>query len=371
MARRLFGDVKVEPADNGLLVSPARAGQDNLTFRLQDVPVAGKELSVFACISTLPRRDYPEEMPRFAMVAVEGGCINLMDGDADEVSCGECLRGGSEKEIDAAGGGRVRLSRAEKIGGETMMAYAVHPPYINGKGYVFWTSEVGLPARDFDLRFSLGMSDKAPARSDGVWFSVLVAQAQDGKPPLFKKIFEQSTKSHEWIPCSVSLSEWAGKKVIIKFVSDCGPRDNATTDQGFWGNVRLVRSGIRDSEITPAKSFMTWLGRQPFSASFYFRDVRSEKVDLVFSVEGDAPVLIKGLTAHAAPDARCRLFENGIVLGNPSHEPVTFDLKRSAPGMKLRRIRATELQDAEVNSGAAVGESVTLGPLDGLFLVRE
>ena len=186
-----------------------------------------------------------------------------------------------------------------------------------------------------------------------------------------KRSSNNQQKRHEWIPCSVSLSEWAGRKVLIKFVADCGPQNNSTTDQGFWGGVRLVLAGMKDSEITPAKSYMTWLNQEIFEASFYYRDIRTDKVDLIFNVEGDTSVLLRNISVHAAPDVRCRVFENGVVLGNPSHKPFTFDLDKLAPGMKFRRIKATDLQDAEVNNGEKVGQTVTLNPLDGLFLVRE
>jgi hypothetical protein len=370
IARRIAGDVSVTPAEGGVLIAAREPDCGTLTFRVQDVPAAGRDLTLFVDMLALPRDGYPADMPRFAAVAVEGGCMTLMEALADD-SCGEALRGGRERAIDSASGAMVRFRAAEKIGDEIMAAYAVHPPFQAVKGYVFWSREVTLPQRDYDLRFSLGMSAKAPERSDGLWFKIFVAEVRDGAPGEFKQVFEQSTRAHAWIPCSVPLSPWAGKKVILKFVADCGPQNNATTDQGYWGDVRLVRSGVGDAEITPTRSYMTWLGTKPFEASFYYRDIRSRSVDLVFSVEGGAPVLLRSVAAHAAPDARCRVFENGVVLGNPGHAPQTFDLERIAPGMRLRRIKATELQDAEVNSGEAVGASVTLGALDGLFLLRE
>jgi hypothetical protein len=77
------------------------------------------------------------------------------------------------------------------------------------------------------------------------------------------------------------------------------------------------------------------------------------------------------LIAHAAADARCRTFENGVVLGNPSLEPYTFDLSIVACDRTLHRIKASAMQDGEVNNGEVVGATVTLGPLDGLFLVEE
>jgi hypothetical protein len=88
------------------------------------------------------------------------------------------------------------------------------------------------------------------------------------------------------------------------------------------------------------------------------------------AVEGGEPVTISAVSAHAAPDAMARVFERGLVLANPSLSPVTFDLRALSPGRAYRRIRATQGQDVAANNGAAVGETVTLGERDALFLVR-
>jgi hypothetical protein len=371
IAGKLTGDVIVTTTREGLLVKPANPDCNDLIFRLQDIPTSGYDLTVFTKLSAYPQSNYPAGMPRYASVSVEGGSINLMDETINDDFTGECLRGESEKPLDSESGAKVRYQRATNVGMHSRNAYAVHPPFKTGKGYVFWTREINLPAHAYDLKFALAMGEKAPLKSDGVWFSVLIAEFNDGRPGKFTKIFETNTKAHEWLPCSVSLARWNGKKVQLKFVSDCGPQNNTTTDQGYWGDLMLVRCGLTEEQITPAKSYMTWLSSEPFDASFYYREVRSPKVDLVFSIEGSAPVLLHTLSAHAAPDTRARVFENGVVLGNPGHKPYTFNLSEFAPGMQLRRIMATELQDQKVNTGESVGKNVTLQPLDGLFLVRE
>jgi len=40
------------------------------------------------------------------------------------------------------------------------------------------------------------------------------------------------------------------------------------------------------------------------------------------------------------------------------------------PGKKLRRFKGTPRQDPATNNGESVAAKVTLGPRDGLFLVR-
>ena len=371
LAKRISGDVNVKSTAAGVLVSARQGSFDTLSFTLRDVPAYGHELTVFANMSARPRRGYPVDMPRFAELAVSGGSVNLMAGGNRGVERGYCARGKAEQELDTSTGASLRYQRLVKIGERSMGAFTLHPPYKGCKGYVFWQRDIDLAGRDYDLSFFLGMSAKAPSRSDGIWYKVLVAEVAGDKVGEFKQVYEQMTKSHEWIPCRVSLKQWSGKKVRLKFVADCGPKDNSTTDQGYWGDVKLVRAGVDEAKITSSKSYMTWLNKRPFEASFYYRDIRSGLVDLTFTVEGSAPVLIKKISVHAAPDARCRVFENGVVLGNPSHGKYTFDLHKIAHGMKLRRIKATPLQDAEVNNGRRVGRAVTLGPLDGLFLKRE
>ncbi|MDA3925489.1 MAG: hypothetical protein PF904_12395 [Kiritimatiellae bacterium] len=374
LVSRVVGDVKVESIDKGLLISSVNPARKSLVFQIQGVPVPleSSELTVFVNMSARARKGYPAEMPRFSRVAVSGGCIDLMSGGDHAISRGMCLRGGSEQDLNvSATGGNLHYQRSASVGGESMSAFALHPPYKGKKGYVFWSRDITIPARSYDLHFNLGMSAKAPQRSDGIWYKVFVAEVSGERVGDYRKIFEKSTKAHAWVPCSVSLQEWSGKKVRIKFVADCGPKNNATTDQGFWSGVRLKESGLAEAAITPEKSYMTWLNSQPFEASFYYRNIRSEQVDLTFTIEGSEPVLLTRLIAHAAADARCRTFENGVVLGNPSLEPYTFDLSIVACDRTLHRIKASAMQDGEVNNGEVVGATVTLGPLDGLFLVEE
>ncbi len=373
LAGKITGAVTLESTAAGLLISAADPAAGRVLFTVQDLPLpaACGDLTVFATLSAHPRQGYPAEMPRFMQLGVNGGSMDLMDGGVRAVACGQSLRGSAEQALDPASGAYLRYQNAVAIGGRTLAAFALQPPYKATKGYVWWSRDVRLPARDSDLRFYLGMSERAPAKSDGIWYRIFVAEMAGGEAGEYQQIFELTTKAHEWIPGSVSLSAWSGREVRIKFVADCGPHDNATTDQGYWGGVRLVHAGLSDSQITEAKSHMSWLNQRPFEASFYFRAIRSDRVDLTVTVEGAAPVLLKSLTAHAAPDARCRLFEHGVVLGNPAPAPYTFPLADIARKRRLHRIQATSAQDGEANNGAVVGEKVTLGPLDALFLLEK
>ena len=364
LAQRITGAVSARATKQGVVVTSNDPSAKELVFSIRDVPVTGADLTVFATIQCESRQGYPVEMARFSELEVSGGAASLMAHGAD--ATGMALRGRAETLISAESGARVVFQPNVKIGESRLPAYSVHPPYKAVKGYVYWCRDVDVP-RDSELRFSLGMSEKAPLRSDGVWYSVHAAELSDGTAGAFKQVFAESTQAHAWLPRSVPLAPWTGKRIRLKFVADCGPNDNATTDQGFWGDVKLARTGVPEAEVTPPRSRMTWANGKPFEASFYFRDIRSKRVDLTFRIEGSEPVTLRALTAHAAPDAQARLFQHGLVLANPSHAPYTFDLAKLAPGRSYRRFRATPQQDTLVNSGEPVGASLTLGPLEGLF----
>ena len=368
LAARVVGAVKAEATPQGVRVSPSDPSAKELTFAVRDVPAEGRDLTLFATLSAEPRRGYPADMPRIAEVAVSGGAEDLLAREPAMV--GQTLRRQAERPLDGETGAYVSFQQAVRIGETVLPAYAVHPPFKACKGCVHWCRDVEVPAQT-ELRFSLGMSAKAPERSDGVWFSVWVAELDSGAPKgAFVRVFEASTKAHVWQPHAVSLAPWAGRRVRLKFVADCGPADNATTDQGYWGGVRLARADVPESEVTATESHMTWVGERPFEASFSCRSVRSRRVDLTFRIEGGEPVTLRSLSVHAAPDAQARLFEHGLVLANPSQEPYAFDVARLAPGRAFRRIRGTAGQDQQANSGGPVGASVELGPLEGLFLVE-
>ena len=65
-------------------------------------------------------------------------------------------------------------------------------------------------------------------------------------------------------------------------------------------------------------------------------------------------------------------YANGVVLVNPSTRAHEFDLiKLFGNATTLKRMQATRRQDTEVNNGEAVGSTVTIDALDGLFLVKE
>ena len=118
------------------------------------------------------------------------------------------------------------------------------------------------------------------------------------------------------------------------------------------------------------EQFMTWVNDRPLVSRFAFSGVASKSVQLELTVEGPEPIWISAVAAYPGVDAIWREFEHGLVLANPSPRPYRFDLERMVPGGKFRRLRGSAEQDPVANSGAAMEGPITLGPREGLFLVR-
>ena len=367
LARYLAGAMVTRVTAEGLVLTPPEASRERTTFTLRQLPAAGPELVVLLTMRGAPRQGYPSAMARLVDVELSSGIVNLLGGPPPEVGLG--LRGAAEQPLRSETGARAQLQGHVVVGGKSLPALSIHPPYKQGKGYVYWQRDVDLPEAA-ELRFQLGMSERAPARSDGVWFKVFVAALVGGRPGPFQPVFERATKEYAWLPCAVDLRRYAGQRVRLKFVADCGPRDHATTDQGYWGDVKIVRAGQDETTLTAVTHAMTWLNERDFTSVFYFRDVRSPTVDLTLTVEGPEAVTLVNAAVHAHPDAMWRSFENGIVLANPSRQPYTFHLAALTPGRHYRRLQATPRQDPQTNNGEAVPDTVTLGERDALFLRR-
>jgi hypothetical protein len=367
LGQRICGNVTVQEKDGQWLIAAKSPAASNLTFSIPDIPTQGGDLVVLLTMTAQPRLGYPRQMARLVQVEAGAGQQSLTSSSPDQT--GMCQRGKPESPIDSATGARLTLGNTT-IAGRRLPSCAVHPPYREGSvGYVYWCKDVDVLPQT-ELCFHLGMGEKSPARSDGVWFQVWIAELSDGKVGEFRKAFERSTKAHAWIPCSMTLAPWAGKRVRLKFVADCGPQDNATTDHGFWGDVRVVATGSPQDVDSPSTSYMTWANDRPFQSAFYFRQLRVPRTNLSFQVEGSEPVVLQSLEAHPYPDAMYRVFEKGIVLANPSLKPYTFDLAALSPGRNYRRLQATPKQDLTVNNGTPTGPTITLGERDALFLIR-
>ncbi len=357
-----------EPAGGGLKMA-APGGDKDMHFTIRNIPAAGPDLFVTVTARGRPLSGYPPEMARHMQVGIAPSPFQLVRADLPET--GIRLRGRDETPIDGsdpATRASLRYVKAAPVTGAARRAYFVHPPYRGATGQIFWRRELTLPA-EARLQLSTGMGPKSPERSDGVVFSVAVAAVTGTETGTYTELLSHRQKSNTWTRHSLDLSHLAGRRVSVKFVADCGPRDNATTDHAYWGDVRIVDADETHRPSKPVR-YMTFLGPENFTATFYFSAITSRTVDLSFAVEGAEPMIISRITAHHHPDAMYREYENGVVLANPAPRPFTFDLARLLPGRTYRRIRGTPRQDPETNDGSPVGDSVTLQPKEGLFLVK-
>ncbi len=138
--------------------------------------------------------------------------------------------------------------------------------------------------------------------------------------------------------------------------------------EGYPPEVARLMHVKTAGEASPG--FMTWVGRDSFRPAFYFSDVKSDKVDLDFEIEGCEPLWISNISVHAHPDAMYREFEHGLVVANPAPHPYTLPLGQLFPGKSFRRLRGSPGQDTAANNGGMVDEQLQLGAKDALFLVR-
>ena len=366
LSRWRGGDARFAIEGDDLHVSGTDPEQRELRFRLNHVPCDGPDLFVSVTLRGEPRADYPPEIARPTWLGIAESRSRLVTEDLPDV--GMCIRGQKETELKPETGAAVRFIEAQGLGGEKHDAYFVHPPYRGGVGYTFWERQVQVPA-DGRIEFFLGMGERAPSRSDGVTFKVLAAESADGRSAPFKALFEAIQVESRWTAHSVSLAEWAGKSVRLRFVSDCGPKHDSTTDHSYWGDVRLIDPTGPHVETEPVR-YMTWTNDKPFTSGFYFSQVKTDTIDLEFRIEGTESVWVSGLTVHAHPDAIYRAFENGLVLANPSPRGYAFNLDRLFPGQSFRRLEGSSQQDRATNDGSRVTGEVVLKGKDGLFLSR-
>jgi hypothetical protein len=333
------------------------AGQA-LRWRIEGIPCQGPDLFVQVTARGEPMKGYPKDVARLMWVGIPASEGHLVRSALP--TAGVMLRDGATKPIPQESGASIRWMRALKLNEETHPAYAVHPPYIGAKGATYWECKRTVPLKG-KLAFLTGLSANGEQKGDGVLCHILV----DGK-----QVFEHTQKKAEWTSHEVSLADWGGKNVTLRFVSDCGPKDNAVADHSYWAEVLLTGPGGRKDSTPPAR-YMSWAGSNDFVSGFYFHDLRSDTVDLEIEVEGDTPATLAQVTAHAYPDAIYRTFEHGVVLANAAPRPFTFDLEKLFPGRTLKRLQASSKQDTRTNDGASVRGPVTLGPKDALFLVGE
>lgn len=150
---------------------------------------------------------------------------------------GRCVRGGQEVEGFRIVEDGSFEPMAGTCGGVTRNGFFSHPPYASGKvGYSFALWDIALPAGQTSAFITqIGMRDGLHT-TDGVTFKVVVIDAA-GKPT---EVFSRHHAELRWEPVTVDLKAFAGQKIRLKLVADCGPANNTTADHAFWAEPKVI-----------------------------------------------------------------------------------------------------------------------------------
>jgi hypothetical protein len=359
---------KLDTREDGTLkITAPKPGAENLTLLVPAVALPEGDLFIHFRVKADPMKGYPAAISRLAWVGWRHAG-DLMQ--QPPLATGMTLSARQDEPLRAGTGASFRIADPASIAGKTHRAYGVHPPFRNAKGSMFWETMAAIPADKPRLTFFSGLTDQAKGKSDGVGLKVEVRRDNGAE-----EVLSLHHREKQWVARSADLSRWAGQTVRLRFTTDPGPAGNTVADHAFWGDVRIESGETpiagRDKLALTPQRIMTWANGEWFESGFYFRNLGPRTVDLTFEFEGGEPVYLDRLTAHAAADAIARDYERGVVLANPSTGPFTFDVAGLFPNAKLRRFQGSPDQDPKHNDGSAVGATVTVGPRDALFLVKQ
>ena len=144
---------------------------------------------------------------------------------------GMAFRGKGEEALDPGTGAGVTLQSCTS-GQKTRTGIFMHPPYQGGKGYSFACFRMKIPADATNLKGYVGKGDGSDP-GDGIVYQVWVEENGTRK-----KLMEDLVTKHEWKEFQVSLAEYAGKRVSLYLVTDCG--GNTSGDWGMWGDLQFT-----------------------------------------------------------------------------------------------------------------------------------
>jgi hypothetical protein len=316
---RLGGAVTVQQQDGQWTISPRQADAADVVFSVPEIATTGSDLLVKLRMTGQPRADYPATMARFAQVELSGGAQSLMDAAPCETGMG--LRGQSETPIDDQTGARVIYRPQQEIGGLTLDAYFVHPPYQNAKGYVYWCRDVEI-ARSRRTAIQLGDGREEP-RAIGRHLVSGLGRGDHRRPAWS---IRQAVRTGYQGASVDSVPRSAGQVCRPADTSEVRRRLRAARPRSDRPRILGQR---QDRRRRPpgceryAGSVSHDLGEQPaVRFVFYFRNIRSDTVRLTIRIEGPEPVTLERFEVYAAPDAMARVFEHGLVLANPSLAPL-------------------------------------------------
>jgi len=102
---------------------------------------------------------------------------------------------------------------------------------------VFAAYSIDLPREAAVFDFWLGMRSAAGIDpTDGATYKVVVLDPA-GKA---HELFSEHYAARQWKRAEVDLARFAGQRIRLKLIADCGPKDNTTADHTLWGEPRVV-----------------------------------------------------------------------------------------------------------------------------------
>lgn len=142
------------------------------------------------------------------------------------------------------------------------------------------------------------------------------------------------------------------------------PRDDIPPGTARFVRVTLDQDGAQTQQISIP------IGAEWQTLHLSFRRLIAGPATIGFAFEKNNDVKVRRVQIAAAPDLITREFQNGVVFANPSDQSAVFPVSSLYPGASFNRLTATPDQDSAVNDGSPIGASLTLPPIDALFVRR-
>ena len=133
---------------------------------------------------------------------------------------------------------QTSASTQDSVGGVKKAALFEHPP---AEGYARIQYEVTLPEVESNenliLHFSIGLRDGVDfelphTKPDGVQFAIEISD---------ERRFEGVSEDCQWEERLIDLSDCAGSKVQVAFLTNCNGAGNTNYDWALWGNPRVLK----------------------------------------------------------------------------------------------------------------------------------
>ena len=129
-----------------------------------------------------------------------------------------------------------------RINGTGRMSIFAHPPDK-------FDLVISVPGQSSSLNFSIGLDPSVfqMDRGDGVDFIIEVLDNKNQLMLFNKYIDPKNDPCHrKWFDEAVSLNQWAGKEITLRFSTNTGPKQNNYWDWAYWGDIRLSTSRKTD-----------------------------------------------------------------------------------------------------------------------------